>query len=315
MRNSKIVYLRAFAMLLVVLHHSLCFYTPYWHSTNSQKTHTVLVTIINAIDMPIFMFISGFLFGYNYSFLGKYQNKKEFIINKIKHLLVPYLFWGIILCVLMPNLYSPIQLLTGISHLWFLLVLFLIFLITIIGVKLITNIKPIYLLFLLCFFCGLSVFTRKIPVLGLFTIYFPIFLIGILSPSLYNRFHFLKKINKIIAIIFFLSIIILISLSGSIIKGLLPYIGTILAFFLLFPIRKANLIENKWLRSFDECSMGIYILHHIVIKLLLQNFRIEKIMINHIYFGPCVLFIITVLVSWTMAYIIKKQLCAKYLLG
>lgn len=302
-------------MLLVVLHHSLCFYTPYWHSTNPQKAHTVLVTIINAIDMPIFMFISGFLFGYNYSFLGKYQNKKFFIINKIKHLLVPYLFWGIFLCFIMPNLYSPIQLFTGISHLWFLLVLFLIFLITIGGVNKFANLKPIYLLSLLIIFCGLSIYTRKIPVLGLFIIYFPIFLVGVSSPRLYQRLRFLERINKYFAIMFVLLAIVLISFSQSVIKGLLPYIGTILVFFLLFPPEKSTLIKNKWLHSFDECSMGIYIFHHITIKLLLQNSSIEKFMLNHIYFGPFALFIITVFFSWSLAFIMKKQLHFRYLIG
>jgi len=60
----------------------------------------------------------------------KYQGLQQLIANKTLRLLVPYFIWSCIMIASMPQLkLTWLNLLTGVAHLWFLLVLFIHFLI------------------------------------------------------------------------------------------------------------------------------------------------------------------------------------------
>ena len=130
MRDKNIIVLRVLAMLMVVFYHCLCSYTPAWSIMPPVKSVTVVARVINAIDMPLFIFMSGYLYSYLYNFCDKYGDVRAFLCDKVKRLLAPYAFWGVFLCVIMPEIYSPLMLLNGISHLWFLWVLFMMFVVT-----------------------------------------------------------------------------------------------------------------------------------------------------------------------------------------
>lgn len=65
MRNTKIVNIRAIAILLVVFGNSIILYSSTWNlytSTNQVLILDYLKRIIDLIQMPLFFSISGFLF-------------------------------------------------------------------------------------------------------------------------------------------------------------------------------------------------------------------------------------------------------------
>lgn len=97
-RDLRIVNLRALAIVLVVLGHSIIIYNTSWsvYKTDiSAPVFDCLKKWINLIQMPVFLGISGFLFQLTYR---KY-NFKTFFIKKCYRLLVPFvifsLFWMI----------------------------------------------------------------------------------------------------------------------------------------------------------------------------------------------------------------------------
>ena len=85
--NDTIQIMRAVAILFVLIHHSLS-------NLPEFPFRTVLLKIVYS-DVPIFFIISGFLFEKN---IDKYAaNKLRFIGYKAKQLILPYLFWTLIL--------------------------------------------------------------------------------------------------------------------------------------------------------------------------------------------------------------------------
>ena len=121
--------MRVLAMLMIIAFHSMLFYTGKWWRFNGP--YIILwkkfSEFLNTIDLPMFVFISGFLFAHLYINKSKYHDRTQFVLEKVRRLLIPYLFWGIFLVITMPSLNQWSELLTGISHLWFLLMLFIIF--------------------------------------------------------------------------------------------------------------------------------------------------------------------------------------------
>ena len=84
-------------MTMIVAFHSMCFYNgrwakvgaimvPFWYKTSS---------FLDVIDLNMFVFISGYLYGYLYIFKNKYRHPLEVIRTKAIRLLIPYFFWGI----------------------------------------------------------------------------------------------------------------------------------------------------------------------------------------------------------------------------
>lgn len=150
--NENIVFLRAIAILLVVLGHSIILYDSSWGiytTTVEAPFFTALKKVINVIQMPLFFSVSGFLFWYS---VDKHSFR-QLLQTKAKRLLIPYvciaLLWmnplkialnvpGYNIHELWPLLKGEI-LLTGNGHLWFLPCLFMIFIVVFLLHKIIRN--------------------------------------------------------------------------------------------------------------------------------------------------------------------------------
>lgn len=63
-RQNNITYIRFSATLMVVVYHSLCLYTNRWTYSDMPPIalYEHFAEILNRIDMPAFVFISGYLF-------------------------------------------------------------------------------------------------------------------------------------------------------------------------------------------------------------------------------------------------------------
>lgn len=139
-QDARIENLRAFAIVVVMLGHSIILYSDSWHlyqTARSSQVFNYLKSFINLFQMPLFFSISGYLFVRTGGKLSFWQ----YIFRKCKRLLIPFLFIGF--CYMIPlklllhyPSYSGKSLLgIGFSflcgedsgHLWFLPVLFLFF--------------------------------------------------------------------------------------------------------------------------------------------------------------------------------------------
>lgn len=121
-----ISYLRVMAMLIIVFYHCFCCYSGIWSTTRPWVAfeipfYHILGTLLLNFHLPLFTIVAGYL----YSFLaqqGHYEDKRKFIIGKVKRLLVPYIIVGTFIIILQDR--PILQIVNGFSHLWYLLFLF-----------------------------------------------------------------------------------------------------------------------------------------------------------------------------------------------
>ena len=120
---ESISVMRVMAMFMIILFHSFYFYAdvPWILGGTTIWTWDKVDTCLDIIDLPMFVFISGFLFGHQFYFKGKYRDRKRFFIGKAKRLLLPYFLWGLLQVIFMSSLFGWQTLFTGCGHLWFLL--------------------------------------------------------------------------------------------------------------------------------------------------------------------------------------------------
>lgn len=309
MKNIKLVNLRFLAILLVVLGHSIIIYSPSWglyQTTNKIYILELLKEIINIVQMPIFFFISGYLF---YKTIDKKINFNTFLLNKFKRLLLPFLIVGILWMIPIKYLvhYEAYQnksiitiifsLLLGkeVGHLWYVIVLFIIFILMFQLRKILKSKSKKIDLILFIIFLSLHIFTYykafSYPYVGQVLIYSVYFYFGILL----NKYEFIiKKLNKVLEIIIGIILIIL-SL-----KTKNQYLTTISA--LVFIITIYQIMPNKTnkiISKISEDSFGIYLFHspliYITYSYLADANPIIVIFLNFIIFGSFSLLITEIL--------------------
>lgn len=87
-------------MSLVVFAHSSRMYSPQgaFKPVIESDMLAKISDLIYQFHMPTYMAITGSVFGFCIE-KGKYQNYKEFAINKARRLLIPYYFFGIVIVI------------------------------------------------------------------------------------------------------------------------------------------------------------------------------------------------------------------------
>ncbi|MBQ9019158.1 MAG: acyltransferase [Bacilli bacterium] len=281
-KNNTIQVMRAVAIILVLIHHSI-----------SNVKHGVILTsfdnIIICFHMPIFFIISGYLFELkNKDYLEK--GRQKFIKNKLVHLILPYLFWTVILyigvqiaCKINSSFMTKIgfepmgifSMLKGIltyevyytQHLWFLYVLFVMFIINIFSTKI--NKK---LLLFFSILIGISTYLIKYPnIIYRLFLWFPFFVVGRCIVNT-NNIKSISKIKIVLSIVLFMVLALLrLNISNLIYdKTILKLISPILMYSIgvlgvyltyVFSSNVHNNIKMK-LKKIGDYSYEIYLMHN-----------------------------------------------------
>ncbi len=326
-RLHYISVLRVCSMLLIVLFHSMCFYTGKWWylCTDMVALWKLLSPPTVSVGLSTFVFISGFLYGYLYMKRGKYRNVGSFLTNKFRRLIIPYFFWGIIMVSFLPVVHvSWINLCTGIAHLWFLLMLFELFLIILLlnmlGIGELSSKKKDCIVVLLSFIL-LYIWEKNSShhhFLGIeSTLYYlPAFLVGFYSTK-----YRLKTDTFLLAFLLFcigLAILFLFSFlnfqDSSTSYRIPAIIVSISAIELAqhFPI---SFCESKIFKNLDNSCMGIYIFNQFVVFIILLVPRTNYYLSHHPYIGVFVIFTISLIIPWLLAILFNRIKYASYLLG
>lgn len=87
-RDISIDYAKGIAILLVYMGHSILYYPPGLFA-DCAWSH-VMLRMISSCNMPMFFFISGLLFAYSR------KSNVEVVRDKMRRLLIPYLFTMVI---------------------------------------------------------------------------------------------------------------------------------------------------------------------------------------------------------------------------
>ncbi len=68
----------------------------------------------------------------------------------------------------------------------------------------------------------------------------------------------------------------------------------------------------KWVKSLDACSMGIYIVHHIVIQAVNRTDLLHPLLQTHYYVYPTVQFVLVLLFSWGFVWVLRRYRWTRY---
>lgn len=316
-REYKIDNLRAIAILLVVLGHSIIIYDPNWGVITSDTEclpFFYLKQMINLIQMPLFFSISGYCFC-----LSKNQNfGKNLLLVKFKRILIPYF----IVCILYMN---PIKSLLGVpgyelslsmcvqqvllftnnGHLWYLPSLFLMFIVTSIGIMGGRNRKTMFLIAIV-----LSVVSNRVPSvfsLSQFCLYYVYFIFGYIICFYRNKICINKKVALLLCLIpMGLSLVIS---NGGLIKHSLFVMMALcccLGFYNIMPLGKKKIFYRL-----SRDSYGIYLFHspliYFVYMLYPNSFPVVMLLVNFFVCGSISLSVIYIVRKLSLNFIIGEK--------
>ena len=223
-----------------------------------------LTEIIYSFHMPLFMLLSGCVYGYCIE-AGKYQQGMRFLGNKAKRLLIPYVIFGV--CYVAPTmvllrfteqdyltyLWEGIILSKNSRHLWYVFALFWIFLLAMLVRKLLLTTWGLPVVMLLAI--GAYLISSYIPAV-----------FQLRAATMYQVFFFAGVcINK-----YFDKLWLWIILFGSFIVSGDAYlsaafigIGIVLGISLL--LAKGKVAENRIVKGINQNGYGIYFFHPMII--------------------------------------------------
>ncbi|MBV4440197.1 acyltransferase family protein [Clostridium tyrobutyricum] len=301
----NVVFLKVVAILLVVLGHAMYVYTghkPFQMQVQSSALN-VISLYIYSFHMPLFIFISGYLYFYVKIEKNKYRNFKKFICNKFLRLGVPYIIFGFLYLVPIRWLIGYYKLRPGTSHmslaqiyfkhivlaempghLWFIYALFGIFILFYIIEKYLKyNVKVSFIILL-----ALHIISYKLP--AYFSInniasYLFYFYLGYLFRDYIKQI--IKFLNKNVLIYIFLVQIILFIVGiyfqnakiYHLIDPGLGILGIILCFGISIKFNNPNnkLIKNRMFQLLDRDSYPLYLFHDPIIDIALSFLMLTKI--------------------------------------
>lgn len=319
--SDKMLYvsvLRICSMLLIVLYHSLCFYSGVWWylRTNVVPVWKIIASPVETVGLTSFFLISGFLYGQGYIEKGKYKKIVPFLGNKIRRLLIPYFFWGILMIITMPVVHiSWINLLTGVAHLWFLMALFEMFVLMMLfnrfGINEYSSIIVDFLILVLSF--ALLYIWKALPncqyvlAITVMLYYWPAFLMGFYYAK-YGQNRYCKVVFSSLLVIgiIVLFVISFVGYPDNCVLYRLPAIVVSLSAMTLVKKSSVSLYQSNLLNNLDKNSMGIYIFNQIIVFIILLNSESNHFLSCHPYLGVLILFVVSLVIPWLLSYLFNK---------
>lgn len=314
-RLLNISILRVISMLMIVMFHCMCYCAGVWqvYPCPMPDDHVSrFASWVVSMALPFFFFISGYLYLYIYIYINNssYRNWKAFIFNKFKRLIIPTVTWTVIYLILLPFRYSAGELLSGIRHLWFLPTLFCLFIFArLITPLLLAKHNPIIdviftvVLIVLAYAAG-RFFPDLLP--GKIFTYIGFFVSGmVLFKHQFSVNDKWIESAMVIALVGLHSVLINIDIFPG--QGLVDiFVLIAITYLLLDLLSVVKMGENsksmRLLNNLDSNSMGIYLVHQVLIMTLYQYTMFEESWLTyHPYLGTTALFLVIFPLSWAFA--------------
>lgn len=154
----EISFIRPILLILLVSYHAFCYNCDAWGIPDGVTTNEVykwIALLSRAFRLEGFVFVSGYVFALQVLKKNKFENIQLLIKSKFRRLIIPYFIFGIAYYCMFGLDKSPIILLKGIGHLWYLPCLFWCFIGTYIIYK--SNIKESLIIFSLILLIPFSI--------------------------------------------------------------------------------------------------------------------------------------------------------------
>lgn len=298
---------------MIVMFHCMCFCAGIWQTYPCplpNENVRIFASWVVSMALPFFFFISGYLYVYIYLEKQGYRNWKSFIINKFKRLVLPCFTWTVIYLIMLPFRYSVGELVSGIYHLWFLPTLFCLFILARMMTSLmLADSKPIEdIIFIVMLVVLTNVATHYFPdlLLGKIFTYIRFFVSGMVLFK--HRFSVNNKCVElaiVIMLLFLHAFLINIDLFPG--QGMLDiFVLIATSYFLLDLLSIVTISTNstsiRLINNLDSNSMGIYLVHQVLIMTLFQYTTFEESWLTyHPYIATTALFLVIFPLSWVFA--------------
>lgn len=327
MKLQKLNYLRVIAVISLVIWH--CFFCPILCWNVIDRPNVSIMKIYSVIsrffmpdaNMPLFTFISGYLFSY-LLYKGKYLRFRNFFINKSRRLLIPFFVLGTIIpfTSFQTNIVGMrhIDLIYGEgSHMWYVIMLFWCFILEWIIIKSCIKYKLQINVIIALFSLTLYILFGKGNIIQLplgihnTMLYYGFFVFGGLVFRLDKKVNY--KVCAISYIILYIVVFLFSSLHIYLLSFLLNKISSLiyvlaLYYFIAYLVNKNVLIENKLVNNVCTYSFGIYVFHHWIA----WNFYHFKIISSYLLKNQFILpFFSTVIIFLISYYLTKISLKTK----
>lgn len=333
---KNIIVLRSFAIIMVVLYHCYCpwLYAWDWYSCPIRGIYSFLVETALVGRMPLFVFVSGYLFSHLYLDRGKYRSFRGFLTNKIKRLLVPCLLFTALMSICLQDNYIEAVIGYG-YHLWFLKMLFLCFMTCWICAKNVNKTRyEMILLLISCFmmFCPAPEYLG----IGQYFKYYIFFYGGFIFYKYRHNLKFLYTRKSLW--IFLIVYLILCGVCGwiylnnpqealgdiihsnkmiALIRMILRPLTIVLAFIIVDLFLHKKLWFESVFVSLNKLSYGIYLFHMLFLQLI--NKYLLHVTTNfaqyHYILTPILFFIVISFLSIIITALLKKTKWGIYLIG
>lgn len=334
---QNVVILRSFAIMAVVLYHCYCPWLTAWNwaDTPARPYYSFIMEVMLVGRMPLFVFVSGYLFSHLYIDRGKYHKFTSFIGNKFKRLLVPMLLFSGLMAVCLQRNYVEMIIGDNCYHLWFLKMLFWCFIVCWVIARFV---RVVWIECLVLLLSAALMFMPFPELLGLsyFSKYFFFFIGGYMfyEHRCRMRFIYSKLIGGGIALAYvFLCIVCYVQYRSSTagtysdiihtdrIVALSRYfirpLSVLLSFILVdwFLVRRTRLIT--FFDSLNKLSYGIYLFHMLFIQLISKYFltQAKGVFDSHYIVMPIVLFVTIFSLSAFLTYQLQSTSWGKWLIG
>lgn len=312
-RLLNVSILRVVSMFMIVLFHCMCFNADSWTVYPCALPNDLdddVSSVVVSLALPVFFFISGFLFVFIYNHKNGYRDWKTFTLNKFNRLILPTITWTIIYLIILPFRYTFWDYVSGIRHLWFLPTLFVVFLIARLCTPYLLAKRKLYLdviivLAIVLVSCAINAKFWSL-LIGKVSCYISFFMAGMMYCKC--RFTIRNKIIELIILLILICIhayntIYLSSLTQIMMDDIILIVICCLLFDLLAGVKMdKNSMPSRILSNLDKNSLGIYLVHQVFIMTLYQYTMFEESWLTfHPYIGPILLFIIVLPLSWAFA--------------
>lgn len=324
----EIAFCRPILIVLLVLYHSFAIYTGVWEMPNGivpTRAYAWVAEVAYSFMLPMFFFISGYVWGWQRRVKGKEESFAALLIKKLQRLYMPCLFFGLFYIVIFDQnqgiwriLYT---LISGAGHLWFLPVLFLCFAVSwwllkegMKGYKIWISLLVLSLLsdlsfwpqrladvlFYLPFFYGGVIIQKdrekrerrlsSLAIFGLWFIFFMVFvsLHAYVIPMIVNWNDELMVWQNILCVLC---------------KSLYAWVGVIVMYKTAVSVTMCVQMP-LWYVKCGVYSMGIYIFQQFIIKFVYYKVDISE-NFNPIMF-PWLVFLLALSLSFVLVYSFKQ---------
>lgn len=342
-RLDNVTIIRNILIILLVFYHAFAIYSGAWAPIQGFPEVPVywwLDKLSYAFMLELFVFVSGYVFGYQVRVKGESKlQAKELFWGKFKRLMIPCIVFSLLYIVLLGDNTQPIQktlygLMNGVGHMWFLPMLFWCF----VGVWIIEKIhlKPKWAAPLLVLASLVSFLPLPLR-MGTAMYYMVFFYVGyvIQRNDVSLDWLYTKRsaiITTISFIILFPALTLLKERIGAVLIGggnqlvtkisillaqraltlVYAFVGIIMMLSWVGCYLKRH-AAPQWMEQVGALSFGVYLFQQFILKGLYDHTALPSLL--GCYWLPWVGFVVALIGSLLMAYLLRATKFGRFLIG